>query len=729
MSELRFRVVESAFHVKAKEVAVPTERPSEYFGKYVFNREKMFKYLSSTVYAKLVDAMDHGAALGRNIADEVASGMKRWATELGVTHYTHWFQPLTEGTAEKHDAFVEHDGKGGMMEEFSGKLLVQQEPDASSFPNGGIRNTFEARGYSAWDPSSPVFVVDDTLCIPTVFIAYTGESLDYKAPLLKALRAVDKAAVEVCHYFDPSVRKVVSYLGWEQEYFLVDEGLYAARPDLLLTGRTLMGHEASKNQQLEDHYFGAIPTRVAAFMKDLEIQALELGIPVKTRHNEVAPNQFELAPIFEECNLAVDHNMLIMSLMRKVARTHGFRVLLHEKPFKGVNGSGKHNNWSLGTDTGVLLMAPGKTAEENLRFITFIVNTLMAVYRHNGLLKASIMSATNAHRLGANEAPPAIISSFLGTQLSRVLDHLEESTDEELVLLEGKHGMKLDIPQIPELLIDNTDRNRTSPFAFTGNRFEFRAVGSEANCASAMIALNTAVAEQLTEFKAEVDALMDKGETKEAALIQVIRKYIKICKPIRFDGNGYSDEWKAEAERRGLDCETSCPVIFDNYLSAESIAMFGSTGVMTQVELEARNEVKWETYTKKIQIEARVLGDLAMNHIVPVAIGYQSKLIDNVYKMKGLFSAEEAGKLSAENLAIIREISERTAYIKDHVDAMVEARKVANKIEGERAKAVAYHDTIAPMLEQIRYHIDKLELIVDDQMWPLPKYRELLFIR
>ena len=729
MSELRFRVVESAFHAKAKEVTVPVERPSEYFGKYVFSREKMFKYLPSTVYARLVDAMDHGAALDRSVADEVASGMKRWAEELGVTHYTHWFQPLTEGTAEKHDAFVEHDGKGGMMEEFSGKLLVQQEPDASSFPNGGIRNTFEARGYSAWDPSSPVFVVDDTLCIPTVFIAYTGESLDYKAPLLKALRAVDKAAVEVCHYFDPSVKKVVSYLGWEQEYFLVDEGLYAARPDLLLTGRTLMGHEASKNQQLEDHYFGAIPTRVAAFMKDLEIQALELGIPVKTRHNEVAPNQFELAPIFEECNLAVDHNMLIMSLMRKVARTHGFRVLLHEKPFKGVNGSGKHNNWSLGTDTGVLLMAPGKTAEENLRFITFIVNTLMAVYRHNGLLKASIMSATNAHRLGANEAPPAIISSFLGTQLSRVLDHLEESTDEELVLLEGKHGMKLDIPQIPELLIDNTDRNRTSPFAFTGNRFEFRAVGSEANCASAMIALNAAVAEQLTDFKAEVDALMEKGEAKEAAFIRVIRKYIKICKPIRFDGNGYSDEWKAEAERRGLDCETSCPVIFDNYLSADSIAMFGSTGVMTQVELEARNEVKWETYTKKIQIEARVLGDLAMNHIVPVAIEYQSKLIDNVYKMKGLFSAEEADKLSAENLAIIREISERTAYIKEHVDAMVEARKVANKIEGERAKAVAYHDTIAPMLEQIRYHIDKLELIVDDQMWTWPKYRELLFIR
>ena len=729
MSGLRFRVVEKAFQAKAREVTVPLERPSEYFGKYVFNREKMFKYLPSTVYAKLVDAMDNGAALDRSIADAVADGMKRWAMSLGVTHYTHWFQPLTEGTAEKHDAFVEHDGKGGMMEEFSGKLLVQQEPDASSFPNGGIRNTFEARGYSAWDPSSPVFVVDDTLCIPTVFIAYTGESLDYKAPLLKALSAVNKAAVDVCHYFDPSVKKVFSYLGWEQEYFLVDEGLYAARPDLLLTGRTLMGHEASKNQQLEDHYFGAIPTRVAAFMKDLEIQALELGIPVKTRHNEVAPNQFELAPIYEECNLAVDHNMLIMSLMRKVARTHGFRVLLHEKPFKGVNGSGKHNNWSLGTDTGALLMAPGKTPEENLRFITFIVNTLMAVYRHNGLLKASIMSATNAHRLGANEAPPAIISSFLGTQLSRVLDHLEESTDEQLVSLEGKHGMKLDIPQIPELLIDNTDRNRTSPFAFTGNRFEFRAVGSEANCASAMIALNAAVAEQLTCFKHDVDALMVNGVSKESALIQVIRKYIKICKPIRFDGNGYSEEWKEEAAKRGLDCETSCPLIFDNYLTPDSIAMFESTGVMTKVELEARNEVKWETYTKKIQIEARVLGDLAMNHIVPVAIEYQSRLLDNVYKMKGLFAEEEAKRLSEENIAIIKEISERTAYIKEHVDAMVNARKVANKIEGERAKAIAYHDTIAPMLEQIRYHIDKLELIVDDKMWTLPKYRELLFIR
>ena len=729
MSKLRFRVVEKAFQTKPLEVTAPSERPSEYFAKYVFNREKMFKYLPTPVYSKLVDAMDNGVALDRDIADKVAEGMKRWAMELGATHYTHWFQPLTEGTAEKHDAFVEHDGKGGMMEEFSGKLLVQQEPDASSFPNGGIRNTFEARGYSAWDPSSPVFVVDDTLCIPTVFIAYTGESLDYKTPLLKALRAVNKTAVDVCHYFNPDVKKVVAYLGWEQEYFLVDEGLYAARPDLLLTGRTLMGHEASKNQQLEDHYFGAIPTRVAAFMKDLEIQALELGIPVKTRHNEVAPNQFELAPIFEECNLAVDHNMLIMSFMRKVARTHGFRVLLHEKPFKGVNGSGKHNNWSLGTDTGILLMAPGKTAEENLRFITFVVNTLMAVYRHNGLLKASIMSATNAHRLGANEAPPAIISSFLGRQLSKVLDHMEDSSTDELISLGGKHGMKLDIPQIPELLIDNTDRNRTSPFAFTGNRFEFRAVGSEANCASAMIALNTAVAEQLIEFKKDVDELMEKGEPKVSAIIQVIRKYIKLCKPIRFDGNGYSDEWKEEAARRGLDCETSCPFIFDRYLAPESIKMFEETGVMTQKELEARNEVKWETYTKKIQIEARVLGDLVMNHIVPIATEYQTKLLDNVYKMKGLFPAEEAEHLSSENLAIIRKISEHTIYIKEHVDAMVEARKVANKIADEREKAIAYHDNISPMLEQIRYHIDKLELIVDDQMWTLPKYRELLFIR
>ena len=729
MSTLRFRVVETAFTKKAVDVAVPDERPSEYFGKYVFNRAMMFKYLPEKTYRKLVDAIDNGTPLDREIADSVAEGMKKWAIEMGATHYTHWFHPLTEGTAEKHDAFVEHDGKGGVVEEFSGKLLIQQEPDASSFPNGGIRNTFEARGYSAWDPSSPAFIVDDTLCIPTIFIAYTGESLDYKAPLLKALDSVNKAAVDVCHYFDHNVKKVFAYLGWEQEYFLVDEGLYAARPDLLLTGRTLMGHESSKNQQLEDHYFGAIPTRVAAFMKDLEIESLKLGIPVKTRHNEVAPNQFELAPIFEECNLANDHNLLIMALMRKISRRHGFRVLLHEKPFKGVNGSGKHNNWSLGTDTGVLLMAPGKTAEDNLRFVTFIVNVLMAVYRHNGLLKASISSATNAHRLGANEAPPAIISSFLGTQLTQVLDHLEESSNDELIALSGKHGMKLDIPQIPELLIDNTDRNRTSPFAFTGNRFEFRAVGSEANCASAMIALNTAVAEQLIEFKSEVDALIAKGEPKVSAILDVVRKYIKESKPIHFDGNGYSEEWKAEALKRGLDCETSVPVIFDNYLKEESVKMFESTGVMTRKELEARNEVKWETYTKKIQIEARVLGDLAMNHIIPISTKYQSELIDNVYKIRSLFSEDKAVLLCGKDLDIIEEIGHRELAIKEKVEEMIEARKKANKIADEREKAIAYHDTVAPKFDEIRYHIDKLELIVDDQMWTLPKYRELLFIR
>ena len=728
MSKLRFRVVETAFKKRAAEVPAPAERPSDYFGQNVFNRAKMFKYLPEKAYERITDCIDNGAPLDRETADIVAAGMKKWAIGMGATHYTHWFHPLTEGTAEKHDAFVEHDGKGGMVEEFSGKLLIQQEPDASSFPNGGIRNTLEARGYSAWDPSSPAFIVGDTLCIPTVFIAYTGESLDYKAPLLKALEAVNKAATDVCHYFNPDVKKVYAYLGWEQEYFLVDEGLYAARPDLLLTGRTLMGHESSKNQQLEDHYFGAIPTRVMEFMKELEIESLKLGIPLKTRHNEVAPNQFELAPVFEECNLANDHNLLVMALMRKISRKHGFRVLLHEKPFKGINGSGKHNNWSLGTDTGILLMAPGKTPEENLRFITFIVNVLMAVYRHNGLLKASISSATNAHRLGANEAPPAIISSFLGTQLSKVLEHLEKSEPEDLMLA-GKQGMKLDIARIPELLIDNTDRNRTSPFAFTGNRFEFRAVGSEANCASAMLALNAAVAEQLKTFKTEVDAKIADGKETFAAILEVLRKDIKECKAIHFDGNGYSDEWKAEAARRGLDCETSVPVIFDNYLKESSIRMFESTGVMTRKELEARNEVKWETYTKKIQIEARVLGDLAMNHIIPTATRYQTSLIDNVYKMKDLFPADKASALSSRNLEIIEDIANRTNFIKEKVDEMVEARKVANKIESEREKAIAYHDKIVPMLEAIRYHIDKLELVVDDQIWTLPKYRELLFIR
>ncbi len=729
MSDLRFRVVETAFHKKPLDVPTPAERPAAYFAKQVFNREKMFRYLPLDVYNRLIDVIDNGAPLDRGIADAVAAGMKAWATELGATHYTHWFAPLTEGTAEKHDSFFEHDGKGGMLEEFTGKLLVQQEPDASSFPNGGIRNTFEARGYSAWDPSSPAFVVDDTLCIPTVFIAYTGESLDYKAPLLKALHALNTAAVDVCHYFNADVRKVVAYLGWEQEYFLVDEGLYAARPDLLLAGRTLMGHESSKNQQLEDHYFGAIPDRVAAFMKELEIESLKLGIPVKTRHNEVAPNQFELAPVYEECNLANDHNLLVMSVMRKVARRHGFRVLLHEKPFKGVNGSGKHCNWSLGTDTGLQLMAPGRTPEDNLRFVTFVVNTLMAVYRHNGLLKASIASATNAHRLGANEAPPAIISSFLGEQLTKVLQKIEDSADDVSLQLAGKQELKLDIPQVPELLIDNTDRNRTSPFAFTGNRFEFRAVGSGANCAAAMIVLNTAVAEQLVQFKKDVDALTASGSDKNGAILAVVRRYLKECKAIHFEGNGYSDEWKAEAARRGLDCETSVPVIFDNYLRPETIDMFEQLGVMTRKELAARNEVKWETYTKKVQIESRVLADLALNHIIPVATAYQTQLVTNATGVRTLYPGDKGVELTAKNMELIEAIAAHVAFVKEQVDAMTEARKVANALTGEREKAVAYHDTVVPMFDRIRYHIDKLELIVDDSMWTLPKYRELLFIR
>ncbi len=740
-NNLRFQVVEEAFKKRALDVPVPEERPSEYFGKYVFNKQKMFSYLPSDIYEKMIDVIDNGARLDRSIADAVADGMKKWAMEMGVTHYTHWFQPLTEGTAEKHDAFVEHDGKGGMIETFSGKLLVQQEPDASSFPNGGIRNTFEARGYSAWDPTSPVFIIDDTLCIPTIFIAYTGEALDYKAPLLRALHAVGKAAKDVCQYFYNDVTKVQVNLGWEQEYFLVDEGLYSARPDLMLTGRTLMGHESAKNQQMDDHYFGTIPDRVQAFMKDLEIQALELAIPVKTRHNEVAPNQFELAPVFEECNLAVDHNMLLMSLMKKVARNHGFRVLLHEKPFDGINGSGKHNNWSLSADNGVLLHAPGKTPEENLRFVTFIVETLMAVYRHNGLLKASIMSATNAHRLGGNEAPPAIISSFLGTQLTELLDHIEQSDKNELFNLKGKQGMEIDIPQIPDLIVDNTDRNRTSPFAFTGNRFEFRAPGSTANCASAMIALNAAMAEALNSFKERVDKKIseysksseysDNSENtaKIHAILEVLKEDIKTCKPVRFDGNGYSEEWVKEAARRGLDVENSCPVIFERYLDESSVRMFESTKVMNRKELEARNEVKWEMYVKTVQIEARVLGDLAMNHIIPVATHYQSQLIKNVQGMKDIFPQEKSERLSIRNMKLIEEIAERTEKIEQLVEELTDARKVANRIENIHERAIVYHDTVEPHMGAIRYEADKLELIVEDGLWTLPKYRELLFIR
>ncbi len=728
MTNERFDAVVTASHKKPVEVIAPVERPSEYFGKKVFNRAKMYKYLPADVYQKLIDVIDNGATLDRSIADAVAKGMKQWADENGVTHYTHWFQPLTEGTAEKHDSFIEHDGKGGMIEEFSGKLLVQQEPDASSFPSGGIRSTFEARGYSAWDPTSPVFIIDDTLCIPTIFISYTGEALDYKAPLLRALHAVNVAATNVCNYFYPDVKKVISNLGWEQEYFLVDEDLYAARPDLILTGRTLMGHESAKNQQMDDHYFGTIPERVQAFMKDLEIQALELGIPVKTRHNEVAPNQFECAPIFEETNLAVDHNMLLMSLMKRVAHKHGFEVLLHEKPFDGINGSGKHNNWSLSTDTGILLHGPGKTREDNLRFVVFTVETLMAVYKHNGLLKASIMDAGNAHRLGANEAPPAIISSFLGKSLSGVLEHIMKS-DKDALLIKGKEGVQIDIPEIPDIMRDNTDRNRTSPFAFTGNRFEFRAVGSSANCASAQIVLNTAVAEALTSFKERVDALIAKGEDKFTAILSVVKDDIKTCAPIHFDGNGYSDEWVEEAGKRGLDTEKSAPVIFDRYLDPETVKMFESMSVMKENELKARNEVKWETFTKKLQIEARVLGDLSLNHIIPVATHYQAMLSKDVQNLMVIYGAEKGKQLSDRIMNIIEQISERTAIIEKDVEDMVNARKVANKIADEREKAVAYHDTVETWFQPIRYQIDKLELVVADELWTLPKYRELLFIR
>ena len=730
MSSLRFKVVDEAIRRKALDVQLPAQRPSEYFGMYVFTQDRMRKYLPKNVYEALVDTMNNRTPLSRELAMGVAAGMKQWAMEMGATHYTHWFQPLNGGTAEKHDAFVEHDGHGGLIEEFSGKLLIQQEPDASSFPNGGIRNTFEARGYSAWDPTSPAFIVDSTLCIPTIFIAYTGEALDFKTPLLKSIAAVDKAATSVCKLFDPNVKKVTAFLGWEQEYFLVDEGLWAARPDLILTGRTLMGHESAKNQQLEDHYFGSIPTRVAAFMKELDVELLKLGIPVKTRHNEVAPNQFELAPIYEEANLANDHNLLLMSVIHRIARKHCFRCLLHEKPFKGINGSGKHNNWSLGTDTGVNLFSPGKTPKDNLLFVTFLVNTMMAVYKYNGLLKASISSATNAHRLGANEAPPAIISVFLGRQLNEVLDKIESSTSEEAIKVDDKSGFKLGIAHIPELLLGNTDRNRTSPFAFTGNRFEFRAVGSSANCGGALTVINTAVAHQLTRFRKEIDELTATHMPIEKAIFTVLKKYIKECEPIRFDGNGYSEEWKIEAAKRGLDTETSIPLIFDRFLTSESVDLFTSMNVLSEVELHARTEVDWETYTKKVQIEARVLGDLAMNHILPVASRYQSLLLDKVYKVHQIFrDGQRADMLSQRDVELIEQINDHISAIQAQVNDLVNARKVANKICGERAKAIAYHDTVVPLMDEIRYHIDKLELMVDNEMWTLPKYRELLFLK
>ena len=729
MANLRFKAVEEASRRKAVEVPAPVNKTSDYFGNYVFNRLNMKKYLSKETLKSVFNAIDKGAPLEREVANHVAAGMRMWAMEMGATHYTHWFHPLTGGTAEKHDAFINFDGSGGVIEEFSGKLLAQQEPDASSFPSGGIRNTFEARGYTAWDPSSPAFIVNDTLCIPTIFISYTGEALDYKTPLLKSINVVDKAATEVCKFFDSDVKRVFSYLGWEQEYFLVDEALYSARPDLVLTERTLMGHDSAKNQQLEDHYFGSIPTRVAAFMRELEYECYKLDIPVKTRHNEVAPNQFELAPIFEECNLAVDHNLLIMATMKMVAERHNFKVLLHEKPFKGINGSGKHCNWSLGTDTGVNLMGPGKNAKENFQFITFVSNVLLAVYKNNALLKACISSATNAHRLGANEAPPAIISVFMGSQISALLDELEINNSLKDIELKEKSGTRLSLTQIPEIMVDSTDRNRTSPFAFTGNRFEFRAVGSSANCAAAMLALNTAVAGQLKTFKTEVDKLIASGKNKEEAVFEIVRKNIIESKAIRFDGNGYSDEWKTEAAKRGLDCETRVPYIYDSYLTPQSIALFGETGVLSERELHARNEVKWETYTKKIQIEARVLGDLALNHIIPVATRYQGLLLDNVSKILALYDKEKASKIAGQDMAIIEDIALHLNTIKTKVDEMVEVRKVANKIESEREKAIMYCEKIVPYFDEIRYHIDKLELTVDNEMWTLPKYRELLFIR
>jgi len=728
MSNIRFEALKMAFRPMPVQIDVPEGKVKDYFARDVFTRDKMKEYIAQDVLDQLFDDVDNGRTIHRDIAGVVAIGIRKWAMDHGATHFTHWFQPLTGGTAEKHDAFFTLDKNGTLMEEFSGESLYQQEPDASSFPNGGIRNTFEARGYSAWDPSSPVFLIGDTLCIPTVFVAYTGDALDYKTPLIRSTAALCHAAREVCGYFDKQVKHVHTNLGWEQEYFLVDEALYNARPDLMLTGRTLMGHNSAKSQQLEDHYFGAIPARVLAFMQELEYEALKAGIPVRTRHNEVAPNQFEMAPIFEEVNLSNDHNLLVMSIMERVAEKHHFRVLLHEKPYAGVNGSGKHCNWSMATNTGVNLLAPGKNPYQNLQFITFLVNVLMAVHRHNGLLKASIVSATNEHRLGANEAPPAIISVFLGKQISEVLDKLEHAKAEEAIIINAKKEMKLGVANIPEILLDNTDRNRTSPFAFTGNRFEFRAVGSSANCGAAMLALNAAVAEQLMLFKEEVDARIEKGEPKERVLFDVIKKYIVSCKAIRFDGNGYSNEWKAEAAQRGLDCETSVPLVIDRYLSPSSIQMFQYTGVLNEAELHSRSEVKWETYVKKLQIESRVMGDLVVNHVLPAAKRYQTMLLQNVLAVKQVFSADETASLNAMDYSIIKQIEDHSGAILEGVEQMTEARHKANRQPDERSKAIAYHDTVLPLMAQIREHADALELIVDDEMWTLPKYRELMFI-
>lgn len=730
MSTIRFRALESLINRETFKAEIQPEKISSYFGKHVFGDKLMQEYLSKEAYAKVKDAIDNGTQIERHVADQVAAGMKAWAMNHGCTHYTHWFQPLNGATAEKHDAFFEPTEDGGGIENFSGSNLIQQEPDASSFPSGGIRNTFEARGYTAWDPSSPAFIISGTLCIPTIFVSYTGEALDFKTPLLKALHALDKAAVDVCQYFDKNVTKVTATLGWEQEYFLVDEALYHARPDLSLTGRTLFGHSPAKGQQLEDHYFGSIPARVTAYMRDFEEECLLLGIPIRTRHNEVAPNQFECAPIFEEANLAVDHNQLLMDVMTKVARKHRFRVLLHEKPFAGINGSGKHNNWSLATNTGKNLLSPGKTPKNNLQFLTFFINIVKAVHTHADLLRATIASAGNDHRLGANEAPPAIISAFIGSQLTSVLDELEKKVKTSGKMTpDEKTELKLGIGKIPQILLDNTDRNRTSPFAFTGNKFEFRAVGSSANCASAMIVLNTIMAQQLKDFKAEVDTLISKKKLdKDEAIFQVLRQYITASKAIRFEGNGYSDEWVKEAKKRGLNNFAKTPEALDALVSKQTLTLFESNNVLSHRECEARHEIQLEMYTKKIQIESRVIGDLAANHIIPTALKYQSMLVNNVQGLKNILDAKSFQKAAQAQLEIITEISEHVSVIKKAIDDMIEARKVANKIGDARKLAQEYCYKVQPYFETIRYHADKLELLVDDEMWCLPKYREMLFI-
>lgn len=729
MATIRFFCLEETLNRKPVNFKPESGRVSDYYASHVFGDKSMKAYMTKEAYNSVRNAIDHGLKIDRDVADQVAAGMKSWAVSKGATHYTHWFQPLTGGTAEKHDSFFEPTGDGEAIEKFSGGMLVQQEPDASSFPNGGIRNTFEARGYTAWDPTSPAFVIGTTLCIPTIFVAYTGEALDYKTPLLRALQAVDTAATQVAQYFDKNVKKVNATLGWEQEYFLVDSALFNGRPDLALAGRSLLGHGPAKGQQLDDHYFGSIPERVIQCMQEIEFEALRLGIPIKTRHNEVAPSQYEFAPIFEEANVAVDHNSLFVDLIEKVARRHNFRALLHEKPFAGINGSGKHNNWSLATDTGVNLLQPGKTPKSNLQFLTFFINTIKAVHDYDDLLRASIASAGNDHRLGANEAPPAIISVFIGEQLSAVLDELERLESGKLDP-QAKTDLKLNVVgKIPDVLLDNTDRNRTSPFAFTGNKFEFRAVGSQANCAQPMTVLNTIMAQQLKEFKAEVDALIKKGLKKDDAIFNVLKDYIKASKKIRFEGDGYGQEWVEEALERGLKNEKKTPRALDFMVTDRVFKLFEENGVLNKVEVEARHEILLEEYQKRIQIESRVLGDIAGNHVVPTAIRYQSKLIENVQRLKDVFDGKTFEEMAKEQLEMIKQISKHISVIISEKEAMIEARKKANAMEDTREMAIAYCDTVIPYMETIRYHADKLELMVDDELWPLPKYREMLFTR